>query len=541
MTLLLGLGIIGSRSADQLIASGIDLKTWNRTPKERPDSISDPIAATAQAETILCYLMDEAAVREVFSRIAPCLGPGKTFINHATIDVATTLWLAEQCKVLGCHFLDCPFTGSRDAAAGGNLVYYVSGEKDLLEKHRPLLEITSREILFLGPPPAATVIKITTNLVTASAVTALTEALEISRRHGVDPRDYAEALELNASFAPVHALKGPSILVDDYTPHFSTKNMLKDARYSEGLAEEAGAHAPGIATVSALLEQAHSHAADEDFSAIAKNEPLDAESGFLGFRTIIKAEGSDAARYLNGQITNDIALTDSGNTITACLLNAKGGMEAFIYLRKIDNAYLIDAPISMRDSLIARLDKYLIADDVTLTDVSEEFFINHILEELEGPMCSPSNRFGVPGTDIFDTLEAELSPGTFETTRIFNGVPKWPNELYHGLLPPEARLDGSAISYDKGCYTGQEVISRMKRAGKVNQSLVKLSLHQPLIPKNSLLIVNEKEAGIITSVTRHNGQEIALGYLKRKFEDHTEFQIASPSSGTVIGTGELRV
>ncbi|MEN8693756.1 MAG: NAD(P)-binding domain-containing protein [Akkermansiaceae bacterium] len=540
MTLLLGLGIIGSRSADQLVAAGVDLKTWNRTAKERPDAVDDPLLAAAEAEVILCYLMDEVAVREVFSRIAPSLGEGKIFINHATIDVETTLWLDAQCRALGCDFLDCPFTGSRDAAAGGNLVYYVSGREELLEKHRSLLEVTSREILFLGPPPAATVVKITTNLVTASAVTALTEAMEISRRHGVDPRDYAEALELNASYAPVHALKAPSILVDDYTPHFSTKNMLKDARYSESLAAEAGAHAPGISTVSALLEQAHGHAADEDFSALAKNEPLDAEAGFLGFRTIIKVDGPDAARYLNGQITNDIALADSGETITACLLNAKGGMEAFVYLRKFDEAYFMDAPISMRDSLVERLDKYLIADDVTLTDVSEDFFINHVLEELKGPMCSPANRFGISGTDIFDTLEADLSAGTFETARIVHGVPKWPNELFSGLLPPEAGLDETSISYSKGCYTGQEVISRMKRAGKVNRKLVKLALHQPLIPTKSSLMVDGKEAGVITSVTRHEGKEIALGYLKRKFEEIAEFEIASPSSGEIIGTAALR-
>lgn len=540
MTLLLGLGIIGSRSAVQLHAAGTDLKTWNRTPKDGPNIVSDPAEAAAKAEVILCYLMDEGAVREVFNQIASSLGEGKTFINHATIDVDTTLWLELQCRDLGCEFLDCPFTGSRDAAAGGNLVYYVSGKKEVLEKHRALLEITSRKILYLGPPPAATVVKITTNLVTASAVTALAEALEISRRHGVDPRDYAEALELNASYAPVHALKGPSILGDDYTPHFSTKNMLKDARYSEELAAEAGAHAPGISTVSALLEQAHGHAAEEDFSALAKNEPLDTDSGFLGFRAIVKVDGPDAARYLNGQITNDITLADSGETITACLLNAKGGMEAFVYLRKFENAYFIDAPVSMRESLMARLDQYLIADDVTLTDVSEDYFINHVLEELKGPMCSAANRFGVPGTDILDTQEADLSPGTFETLRILNGIPKWPNELFPGLLPPEAGLEESSISYEKGCYTGQEVISRMKRAGKVNRSLVKLLLYQPLIPTKSRLIVDGKEAGMITSVTRHEGQEIALAYLKRKFEDAREFEVVSPSSEDVIGTAELR-
>ncbi|MDA7519326.1 NAD(P)-binding domain-containing protein [Akkermansiaceae bacterium] len=535
MTLLLGLGIIGSRCADNLIAAGIDLKTWNRTPKDRADSVTD--LSAADADIVLCYLMDEHAVKDVFSQIAPSLGEGKTFINHATIDPETTMWLDAQCRALGCDFLDCPFTGSKDASAGGNLVYYVSGKPELLEKHRSLLEITSREIMFLGPPPAATVVKITTNLVTASTVTALAEALEISRRHGVDPRDYEKALQLNASYAPVHGLKTPSILDDDFEAHFSTKNMLKDARFSEALAAEAGAHAPGISTVSALLEQASGHAAEEDFSSLVKNEPYPADFAPLGPRAIIEAYGPDAARYLNGQISNDIALTESGDTISACLLDAKGGLECFVYLRKMAESYIIDAPISEREILMARLDKYLIADDVTLTDVSDELHISHSLDEAAG---SKANRFGMPGADFITDEEPEHSFGTFEGLRIFNGAPKWPNELFPGILPAEAGLEESAISFTKGCYTGQEVVSRMKRAGKVNRKLVKLVLNKPLIPKNSRLMVDGKEAGVITSVTRFDSTEIALGYLKRKFEDAEEFQVISPSADRVIGSAKLR-
>jgi len=123
-----------------------------------------------------------------------------------------------------------------------------------------------------------------------------------------------------------------------------------------------------------------------------------------------------------------------------------------------------------------------------------------------------------------------------ETRRILDGIPKWPNEIFPGILPPEANLEVRSISYTKGCYTGQEVISRMKRAGKTNRHLVKLSLDKPLIPTTSKLLIEGKEAGIITSVASHIGQgEIALGYRLRKFEEHSEFDIASPSSGEIIG------
>ena len=81
----------------------------------------------------------------------------------------------------------------------------------------------------------------------------------------------------------------------------------------------------------------------------------------------------------------------------------------------------------------------------------------------------------------------------------------------------------------------------MKRAGKINRHLVKLSLDQPLIPTTSKLISDGKEAGVITSVASHVNQgEVALAYRKRKFENINEFEIASPSSGEIIGKATVR-
>ena len=109
MTLLLGLGIIGSRSADQLIAAGHPLKTWNRTAKDRPETTPDLTEAASQADVILCYLRDDQAVREVFSQIKDHLNEGKTFINHATIDPETPHSLARaKPQLAGASFIMSP-------------------------------------------------------------------------------------------------------------------------------------------------------------------------------------------------------------------------------------------------------------------------------------------------------------------------------------------------------------------------------------------------------------------------------------------------
>ena len=512
MTLLLGLGIIGSRSADQLVAAGHPLKTWNRTPKDRPDSVHDPASATAGADVIISYLRDEIAVREVFSNIKGQLDAGKTFINHSTVNPDTTIWLARQCREIGCDFLDAPFTGSRDAAARGNLVYYVAGDRDLLEKHRPLLEITSRELLYLGLPPAATVVKVTTNLATASAVQALTEALEISRRHGVDPRAWHEAAKLNGCYAPVMGMKFPAMLENDFTPHFSTENMAKDTQYAIQLADSAGITADLNHLTWARLFEAEMRDASEDFSATVRQHQstdLDLEEDDEISCSRIRVVGPDAERYLNGQVSNDIRLTEDGRIIHACLLDAKGKLQFYVQIHREDDDFIVQGPLELAEELLARLDKYLIADDVQLNDESMD-----------------------------DTAYLTIPN---ETRRILDGIPKWPNELFPGILPPEAGIEDRAISYTKGCYTGQEVISRMKRAGKINRHLVKLSLNKPLIPTQSKLIIDGKVAGVITSVASHVGEgEVALGYRQRKFEEQTEFEVASPASGEIIARALVR-
>lgn len=271
MTLLLGLGIIGSRCADQLSQAKFPLETWNRTPKNRPDFSQDLIQSATNADIVLCYLRDDHAVREIFTQIKSALKKGTTFINHATIDPATTLWLADECREIACEFLDCPFTGSRDAAEAGKLVYYCSGDSKLIEKHRALLEITSRVIVPLGPPPAATILKITTNLLTASTVQAVAEALAICEAHGIDAAHYQAAMQENASNSTTAKVKLAAITASDFTPHFSTENMLKDVNYSRALAREKNLTLPGLeATASQLDKAAKSGHAHDDFSSVAK-------------------------------------------------------------------------------------------------------------------------------------------------------------------------------------------------------------------------------------------------------------------------------
>lgn len=268
---VLGLGIIGSRSADCLQHAGYHVQTWNRTAKDRSDWASSPAKAIDGAEFIALYLKDGTAVREVFAAFRKSIRPGQTLLNHSTIDLDTTRWLASQCTEMGCDFLDAPFTGSKVAAGNGALVYYVGGELEVLEKSRATLEVTSKEIKHLGPIGSATVIKIATNLVSASTLQALSEALAITQAYGVSAEVLTDAVASNACGSALAEMKLPTMAAGDYETHFSLENMLKDSRFAISLAEDANLVTPGInATAKAMAAGCKKGDGQLDFSALFK-------------------------------------------------------------------------------------------------------------------------------------------------------------------------------------------------------------------------------------------------------------------------------
>ncbi|MGJ8657816.1 MAG: NAD(P)-dependent oxidoreductase [Akkermansiaceae bacterium] len=264
-----GMGIIGSRCADNLVKAGLDVQTWNRTPKDRKDSVNDPAQAVKGSEIVAFYLKDGVACHEVFEQIRGSLKGVKILLNHSTIDLETTHWLANECKDLGIAFLDCPFTGSKVAAQNGDLVYYVGGDETLLDKYRALLEVTSKEIIPVGKIGNATVIKVTTNLISASTVQALSESLAIATAQGIPTDSFISAVAGNACGSALAAMKLPTMAKGEYDTHFSLDNMLKDAKFAMQLAENANLKTPGIKITAQMMQElCENGSADMDYSAL---------------------------------------------------------------------------------------------------------------------------------------------------------------------------------------------------------------------------------------------------------------------------------
>jgi 3-hydroxyisobutyrate dehydrogenase/glyoxylate/succinic semialdehyde reductase len=266
---VLGLGIIGSRAAANLRRNPDHQVTiWNRTPRGLEGEVSDFEKATEDAEVIALYLRDGPAVREVVRRLFESSSGTPVLLNHSTVDLQTTEWLASECSKRQWGFLDAPFTGSKDAAAGAQLVYYTAGEPTLIETMEPLLLQTAKEVIRCGTAGQATIIKLVTNLVSACTVQALAEGLATATRHGIAPEAFTSAVASNACGSPLAALKLPTMTNGDFEPHFSLKNMLKDSRYALELAK--GLETPAIQAVSArMAELCDAGLAEKDYSSLA--------------------------------------------------------------------------------------------------------------------------------------------------------------------------------------------------------------------------------------------------------------------------------
>ena len=294
----------------------------------------------------------------------------------------------------------------------------------------------------------------------------------------------------------------------------------------------------------------------------------------LSARGRLKISGEDRIRFLHGQCTNDILGLKTGEGCYAACLTSKGKMRGDFVALIFDDHILLDMELQLSGPLATSLQHYVIADDVNVEDVSERTGMltlcgpsapellrsiglhcelptaeySHVVVTGSGgfpaaggddaaagtpplPVIVRSWRTGCRDFDIIGrretiaeiknrltSLAPELAGEEFDLLRIEAGIPRFGVDMDENTIPNEAGLEARAISYTKGCYIGQETISRIKSLGHVNRHLVGLKLAAPISPGEKLL-ADGKEIGYITSpaISPRLGA-IALGYVRRGFE-----------------------
>nr|KJB70193.1 hypothetical protein B456_011G065100 [Gossypium raimondii] len=289
----LGLGIMGSPMAQNLIKAGCDVIVWNRT-KSKCDPLislgakysSSPEEVAANCDVTFAMLADPESAIDVAcgkNGAVSGMGPGKGYVDISTVDVATSKLINEHIKARGALFLEAPVSGSKKPAEDGQLIFLTAGDRSLYELVSPLLDILGKSRFYLGEVGNGAAMKLVVNMIMGSMMASFSEGILLSKKVGLDPSVLVEVVSQGAISAPMYSLKGPSMVKSQYPTAFPLKHQQKklmltqDLRLALGLAESVSQSTPIAAAANELYKVAKSYGlSDEDFSAVI--EALKAKS-----------------------------------------------------------------------------------------------------------------------------------------------------------------------------------------------------------------------------------------------------------------------
>jgi len=261
----LGMGTMGSGMAANLTKAGHEVSAWNRTPKTSPvlqDAglrvTTDLASALEGAEVVMYCLSDDAAVDDlVFGshNLLEQVPAGAVIIDLSTIDPDTSNRERAAFEAKGHAFLDAPVFGTKGEAEGAGLWIVVGGPKDVFDSALPLFQAISETVHYMGEGGKGTSMKLVGNLLVASQLQALGEALTLAKKAGLNLADVQEVLDVADFRTPIYYGVGRGAQAGDYTVNFALKLMLKDAKLIQDFAGRLGSPVPTAATAQKYIEE----------------------------------------------------------------------------------------------------------------------------------------------------------------------------------------------------------------------------------------------------------------------------------------------
>jgi len=283
------------------------------------------------------------------------------------------------------------------------------------------------------------------------------------------------------------------------------------------------------------------------------------------YRMYLQFTGPDRVRYLNAILTNDIKNLAPGNGVVSLFLNPQGRIQAEIETYAEEGSLFCVSQAMIRETLVPAIEKYIIMDDVTLTDKTDAYGT----VALEGPLAAElANRLtgadltgmgelafresllggiscgltkrspgGVAGAEFLaarqdlaklwgvlleEVTKASGRPAGYQalsSLRLEQGTPWFGYDFGEKQIPHEAGLQDSHISYSKGCYTGQEIVERVRSRGQVNRVRVLLKFAGKEVPASGAsLLADSKEVGYVTRAAFSPALQapIGMGYVRRE-------------------------
>jgi 3-hydroxyisobutyrate dehydrogenase-like beta-hydroxyacid dehydrogenase len=251
------MGTMGRGMAANLLKAGYSVTVWNRTPERCAELVAkgarqakSPAEAVADAEMVMYCLSDDAAVDAlVFGAggLMQAVHAGQIAVDMSTIHPGTTRKEAAAYAEKGVRFLDAPVFGSKNEAANGGLWIPVGGDQALYEEIKPVLECLSETTHYMGGTAMGTSMKLVGNLVVASQLEALGEAMVLATKAGLNPDDVLGVLHVTDFKSPIFDGVGPALVARDFTTFFALKLMLKDANLIARFAQDLNVPIPAAA------------------------------------------------------------------------------------------------------------------------------------------------------------------------------------------------------------------------------------------------------------------------------------------------------
>lgn len=239
--------------AGTLRRSGFDLVLWNRdrTKADRlgsdleVDVVATAAEAASRADVVLTSLADDAVVEHVYlgsDGIVEGIGAGAVALDTSTIDPQTIVRVGAEVDAVAAGFLDCPVSGSVSTVEQGKLTIMVGGDPVVLDSVRPVLDALAAKVVHAGDRGAGAVTKLAVNGLVHGLNVALSEAVVLAERAGVDRATAYEVFASGAGGAPFVTYKRDAFLDPDATPvAFSLDLVAKDLELITGLGHRVGA------------------------------------------------------------------------------------------------------------------------------------------------------------------------------------------------------------------------------------------------------------------------------------------------------------
>jgi tRNA-modifying protein YgfZ len=239
-------------------------------------------------------------------------------------------------------------------------------------------------------------------------------------------------------------------------------------------------------------------------------------------REFVGVTGPDAAEYLQRMVSNDVEALATGEACAALLLTAKARLIApLVVLRRGDEDFLLLTEPGLGEVVRALLTRMRLRARCEIE-----------LEEHEAALVFDGDTgFATDWPGAREALDAELEPTLseeeLELRRIESGIPRWERELDDRILPAEAGLDETHVSFSKGCYPGQEPVARLHYRGHPNRGLRVVELDE--VPEYDAPLLHEgREVGRVTSAARReDGSIVGLAYVRTEVPDDAPLALAA--------------